>query len=57
MSDAIYNGSAGITLYNYMCRVGKTVAGEGKTGLGHPNQFNQSTVSAGFLTTPFFTFS
>jgi hypothetical protein len=46
-SDAIYNGSAGITLYYYMCRVGKTVAGEGRTGLGHPYQLNLSTVSAG----------
>jgi hypothetical protein len=27
--------------------VGKTVAGEGRTGLGHPYQLNQSTVSAG----------
>jgi hypothetical protein len=25
--------------------VGKTVAGEGRTGLGHPYQLNQSTVS------------
>jgi len=33
--------------------VGKTVAGKGRTGLGHPYQLNQSTVSAGFLTTPF----
>jgi hypothetical protein len=38
--DAIYNGSAGMTLY---C---KTVAGEGRTSLGHPYQLNQSTVSA-----------
>jgi len=29
--------------------------GEGRTGLGHPYQLNQSAVSAGFLTTPFFT--
>jgi hypothetical protein len=28
-------------------RVGKTVAGEGRAGLGHPYQFNQSTMSAG----------
>jgi len=27
--------------------VGKTVAGEGRTGLGHPYQLNQSTVGAG----------
>jgi hypothetical protein len=26
--------------------VGKTVAGEGRTGLGNPYQLNQSTVSA-----------
>jgi len=26
--------------------VGKSVAGEGRTGLGHPYQLNQSTVSA-----------
>ena len=37
--------------------VGKTVAGEGRTGLGHPYQLNQSTVSAGVRTTPFFTLS
>jgi hypothetical protein len=34
--------------------VGKTVAGEGRTGLGHSYQLNQSTVSAGFWTTQFF---
>jgi len=45
-SDAIYNGSAGMTYY-YMCGVGKAVAGEGRTGLGHLYQLNQSTVSAG----------
>jgi hypothetical protein len=28
--------------------VGKNVAGEVRTGLGHPYQLNQSTVSAGF---------
>ena len=28
--------------------VGKTVAGEGRTGLGHLYQMNQSTVSADF---------
>jgi hypothetical protein len=28
--------------------VGKTVAGEERTGFGHPYQLNQSTVSAGF---------
>jgi hypothetical protein len=55
MSDAIYNGSAGMILYYYI--VGKTVAGEGRTSLGHPYQLNQSTVSAGFSTTPFFTLS
>ena len=26
---------------------GKTVAGEGRTGLGHPYQLNQSTVGTG----------
>jgi len=36
--------------------VGKTVAGEGRTGLGHPYQLNQSTVSAGVWTTPFYAF-
>jgi hypothetical protein len=46
-SDAIYNGSAGMTLYTTTCAgVGKTVAGEGRTGLGHLYQLNQSTVSA-----------
>ena len=34
--------------------VGKTVAEEGRTGLGHPYQLNQSTVSAGIWTTPFY---
>jgi len=34
--------------------VGKSVAGEGRTGLGHPYQLNQSTVSAVVWTTPFF---
>jgi hypothetical protein len=47
MSDAIYNGPADMTLYYYMCRVDKTVAGEGRTSLGHPYQLNQSTVIAG----------
>jgi hypothetical protein len=37
--------------------VGKTVAGEGRTGLGYRYQLNQSTVSAGFLKTPFITLS
>jgi hypothetical protein len=37
--------------------VGKTVAGAGRTGLGHPYQLNQSTVIAGFGTTQFFTLS
>jgi hypothetical protein len=48
-SDAIYNGSAGMTLhYTTTCAgVGKTVAGARRTGLGHPYQLNQSTVSAG----------
>ena len=36
--------------------VGKTVAGGGKTGLGHPYQLNQSTVRAGVRTTPFLRF-
>jgi hypothetical protein len=45
-SDAIYNVSAGMTLYYYMCRSSKTVAGEGRNGLGHPYQLNQSTLSA-----------
>jgi hypothetical protein len=53
-SDAIYNGSAGMTLYTTCAGVGKTVVGEGRTGLGHPYQLNQSTVSAGVRTTPFF---
>jgi hypothetical protein len=59
MSDAIYNGSAGMTFYYYMyCTgVGKTVAGEGRTGLGHPYELNQSTVSTGVGTTPLFTLS
>jgi hypothetical protein len=34
--------------------VGKTVAGEGRIGLGHPYQLNQSTVSAGFLNNAIF---
>jgi len=37
--------------------VGKTVAGEGRTDLGHPYQLNQPTVSAGVWTAPFFTLS
>jgi len=37
--------------------VGKTVAGEGRTGLGHPYQLNQSTVSVCVSTTPLFTLS
>jgi len=45
-SDAIYNGSAGMTYTTTCAGVGKTVAGEGRTGLGHPYQLNQSTVSA-----------
>ena len=36
--------------------VGKTVAGEGRTGLGHPHQLNQSTVRASVSTTPFYAF-
>ena len=40
-SDAIYNVSAGMIC----AAVGKTVAGEGRTGLGHPHHLNQSTVS------------
>jgi len=36
--------------------VGKTVAGEGRTRLGHLYQLNQSTVSAGVWTTPFYAF-
>jgi hypothetical protein len=46
-SDAIYNGSAGMTYTTTCAGVGNTVAGEGRTGLGHPYQLNQSTVSAG----------
>jgi len=42
LSDAIYSGSAGMTLYCYMCIFGKTVAGSGRTGLGHLYQLNQS---------------
>ena len=38
MSDAIYNGSAGMTSYTACAGVGKTVAGEERTGLGHPYQ-------------------
>jgi len=34
-----------------------TVAGEGRTGLDHTYQLNQSTVSDGVSTTPFFTLS
>jgi len=35
--------------YTTTCaEVGKTAAGEGRTGFGHPYQLNQSTVSAGF---------
>ena len=45
-SDAIYNGSAGMTTTR--AGVGKTVAGEERTDLGHHYQLNQSTVSAGF---------
>jgi hypothetical protein len=56
-SDAIYNGSAGMTLYTTCAGVGKTVAGEGRTVLGHPHQLNQSTMRAGVWTTPFFTLS
>ena len=37
--------------------VGKTVAGEGRTGLGHLYQLNQLTVSVGVQTMPFFTLS
>jgi len=37
--------------------VGKTVAGERRTGLSHPYHLIQSTVSAGFWTAPFFTLS
>jgi hypothetical protein len=36
--------------------VGKTVAGEGRTGLGHPYQLNQSAVSVGARTTSFLSF-
>jgi hypothetical protein len=43
--------------YTTCTGVGKTVAGEGRTGLGHPYQLNQSTVSVGFLTTPIFMLS
>ena len=46
-----------MTLYYYTCAgVGKTVAGEGRTGLGHPYQLNQSRVSVGVWTTPFLRF-
>jgi len=37
--------------------VGNTVAGKGRTGLGHPYQLNQSTVSAGVWRAPFFALS
>jgi len=33
--DAMYNGSAGMTFTTTCAGVGKTVAGEGRTGLGH----------------------
>jgi hypothetical protein len=46
-SDAIYNGSASMTLTTKCAGVGKSVAGEGRTGLGHPYQLNQSTMSTG----------
>jgi hypothetical protein len=46
-SDAIYNCSVGMTYTTTCAEVGKTVAGEGKTGLGYPYQLNQSKVSAG----------
>ena len=36
--------------------VGKTVAGEGRTGLDHSYQLNMSTVSAGVWTTTFLRF-
>ena len=43
--------------YTVICAgVGKTVAGEGRTGLGHPYQLNQSTVGADFWTKPFLRF-
>ena len=41
-SDAIYNGPAGMLHVRELARL----AGEGRTGLGHPYQLNQSTVSA-----------
>jgi len=47
-SDAIYNDSAGMTLYYYMCRSWQDCCRRGENGLGHPYQLNQSTVSAGF---------
>jgi hypothetical protein len=45
--DAIYNGSVVLHYTTTCAGVGKTVAGEGRTGLGHPYQLNQLTVSAG----------
>jgi len=37
-----------VRLYTTTCAgVGKTIAGEGRTGLGHPYQLNQSRVSVG----------
>jgi hypothetical protein len=37
-----------VRYYTTTCAgVGKTVAGEGTTSLGHPYQLNQSTVSVG----------
>jgi hypothetical protein len=45
-SDAIYNGSVGMTYY-YMCRSWQDCCRKERTGLGHPYQLNQSTVSAG----------
>jgi hypothetical protein len=42
-SDAIYNGSAGMPLYYYMCGSWQDCC---RTGLGHPYQLNQSTAAS-----------
>jgi hypothetical protein len=46
MSEATYNGSAGMTYTTTCAGVSKTVAEEGRNGLGYPYQLNQSAVSA-----------
>jgi hypothetical protein len=37
-----------VSHYTTTCAgVGKTIAGEGRTGIGHPYQLNRFTISAG----------